>query len=217
MQKAMATITFPVDVDVGIIISLLFIGSLLLLLLLLLVLLLLLLSTIVLYAIFKHRHNCYVDINYLQKRIKVDRGALFSFFQPHLISMEEISARGHSSLLSLTQHMIGIQPICDSVLTLWPPSFDCYNILLPNSLNFPEVLVLGGVVPGSVVDIKLISLAMYASSRANECAYCTSHCCSFAMRRGVDPTILRNLLTEVSKTRSSNDDGSTSTSLSPKE
>jgi len=111
--------------------------------------------------------------------------------------------------------MIGIQPICDSVMTLWPPSFDCYNILLPNSLNIPEV-ILG--VPGSV-DIKLISLAMYASSRANECAYCTSHCCSFAVRRGVDPSILRNLLAEVSSNKKSNgnEDGSTTSSLSPKE
>jgi len=115
--------------------------------------------------------------------------------------------------------MIGIQPIADSVMILWPPSFDCYNILLPNSLNFPEV-ILG--VPGSV-DIKLISLAMYASSRANGCAYCTSHCCTFAVRRGVDPSILRNLLTEVSNNKKSEEDAPTTeddpttTNLSPKE
>lgn len=171
----------------------------------------LLLGLLVLYAIRQHRHNCYVDTNYLQ-RVTVDCGALFSFFQPHLISMDEVASRGYSSLLLLTQQMIGIQPICDSVLTLWPPSFDCYNILIPNSLNIPEVF-LG--VPGSV-DIKLISLAMYASSRASECAYCTSHCCSFAVRRGVDPAILRNLLTEVGKKKRSNDHGSRS-SLSSKE
>jgi hypothetical protein len=103
--------------------------------------------------------------------------------------------------------MIGIQPICDSVMTLWPPSFDGYNILLPNSLNIPEAML---SIPGSV-DIKLISLAMYASSRANECAYCTSHCCSFAVRRGVDPSILRSLLTEVSNNKKSEEDDSTTT------
>eukprot|EP00984_Skeletonema_dohrnii_P011146 scaffold4429_cov81-Skeletonema_dohrnii-CCMP3373.AAC.9 len=188
-------VAFPLSIGMMIIIALL-VTSLLL----------------VLYAISKHRHNHYVDITHLQS-IQFDSGSLFSFFQPHLISINEVSQRGYSSMLSLAQQMIGIQPIADSVMILWPPSFDCYNILLPNSLNFPEV-ILG--VPGSV-DIKLISLAMYASSRANGCAYCTSHCCTFAVRRGVDPSILRNLLTEVSNNKKSEEDDSTTGNLSPKE
>jgi len=121
--------------------------------------------------------------------------------------------------------MIGIQPICDSVLEIWPPALECYAILLPNSLNFPEALLFGAVGGDSMVDGELLSLAMYASSRANECSYCTSHCCSFALRRGVDPMILHNLLKEVSagksrtngEARNDGESNSISNRLSPQE
>ena len=57
-------------------------------------------------------------------------------------------------------------------------------------------MILG--VPGAV-DVGLVSLAMHASSRASQCTYCTSHCCSFAARRGVDPAVLRALLDNDNK------------------
>lgn len=146
----------------------------------------------VFYAVKKHSKPHHVDVTYL-KSMDVDEGCLFSILQPHIVPMEEISSRGYYSVLSLVQHMIGIQPTCDMVLEIWPPAFECYNIIVPNFLNFPAVLF---GAPGAI-DKKLMSLAMYASSRANECAYCTSHCCSFSIRRGVDPMILRNLVKEM--------------------
>jgi len=146
----------------------------------------------VFYALKKHSKPHHVDASFL-KSMDVDQGSLFSILQPHIVPMEEISLRGYSSVLSLVQHMIGIQPTCDTVVEIWPPAFECCNIIVPNFLNFPEVLF---GAPGAI-DVKLMSLAMYASSRANECAYCTSHCCSFSIRRGVNPDVLRDLLKEM--------------------
>mmetsp|Transcript_25557 Transcript_25557/g.46999 ORF Transcript_25557/g.46999 Transcript_25557/m.46999 type:complete len:466 (+) Transcript_25557:109-1506(+) len=152
----------------------------------------------VFYAVKKHSKPHHVETAYLRS-MDVSEGSLFSIFQPHLVPMEVIRSRGYSSVLSIVQHMIGVQPTCDGVLEIWPPAFECYNIIVPNFLNFPEVLF---GAPGAV-DSKLMSLAMYASSRANECAYCSSHCCSFAVRRGVDPTVLRNLLDEMNNEENS--------------
>lgn len=146
----------------------------------------------VVYAVRRHSKPRHEDAEYL-RTIKVPSSSLFSLFQPHLVPIDVIRSRGYSSVLSLVQHMIGVQPTCDMVLEIWPPCFACYNIIVPNFLNFPQSL-LGA--PGAV-DARLISLAMYASSRANQCAYCTSHCCSFAVRRGVDPAALRNMLEEL--------------------
>ena len=60
-------------------------------------------------------------------------------------------------------------------------------------LNFPELLL-----PGYAIS-DVVPLALYASSRANQSFYCTSHCCSFAMRRGVDPTTLEQDLDALMK------------------
>jgi alkylhydroperoxidase family enzyme len=65
------------------------------------------------------------------------------------------------------------------ILEIWPPGFACYNVTVPNFLNLPEALLGLGTKPAN-----LAPLAMYASSRAASCAYCSAHTCSFAMRRG---------------------------------
>ena len=89
------------------------------------------------------------------------------------------------------QHLIGVQPTCDMVLEIWPPAFQCYNLIVPNLLNLPQSILGVGCVRKD-----LIPLSMYASSRANGCAYCSSHCCSYAVRRGVDPSQIKTLLEE---------------------
>ena len=120
---------------------------------------------------------------------------MFPLLQGHLVPMNVVEERGYSSVLSLVQVMIGTRPTCDMALEIWPPAFRAYNIIVPNFLNIPH-MILG--VPGAV-DVGLVSLAMYASSRASQCAYCTSHCCSFAARRGVDPAVLQALLDNDNK------------------
>lgn len=151
-----------------------------------------LLTVAVVYSVKKHSKPRHVDAESLRS-CTVSKDSLFSIFQPHLVDMNEIQKRGYSSVLSIVQHMIGVQPSCDTVLEIWPPCFQCYNIIVPNYLNFPQAIF---NVPGSL-DTRLTSLAMYASSRANQCAYCTSHSCSFAVRRGVNPNALKNLLEDL--------------------
>ena len=50
--------------------------------------------------------------------------------------------------------------------------------MVPNLLNLP-LSVWGFATPPAIV-----GLGMYVSSRAAECAYCSAHTCSFALRRG---------------------------------
>jgi hypothetical protein len=139
----------------------------------------------------------HVDFDQVQN-LKVPNDTIFSLLQPHLVPMHVIKDRGYSSLLSLVNVLIGVQLTCDMALEIWPPAFEAYNVIVPNFLNLPELIF------GLGAPVELVSIAMYASSRANECAYCTSHCCSFALRRGSDPKLFGNDLkgedTSVKKT-----------------
>lgn len=86
----------------------------------------------------------------------------------------------YDPLLKLVNVLIGVIPNCDSVMEIWPTSFKTYNLLVPNLLNLPNSLF----GPKSVK--KMLGLALYESSSAAGCNYCTAHCCSFALRRGLD-------------------------------
>ena len=82
-------------------------------------------------------------------------------------------------VLAVVKEMIGVVPNCDPILEIWPPAFRSYNVLVPNLFNLPNVLFTSRSFKSS------IGLAMYSASRAAACAYCMSHTCSFALRRGV--------------------------------
>jgi hypothetical protein len=84
----------------------------------------------------------------------------------------------YGGLLELVRTLIGVVPNCDPYLEIWPPAFRSYNVMVPNFLNLPA-LIWGLGAPRDV-----LGLAMYASSRAAGCAYCSAHTCSFALRRG---------------------------------
>lgn len=105
------------------------------------------------------------------------------------IEFDELHRR-YRPLLSLVDVLIGVVPNCDRYLEIWPPGFRTYNLMVPNFLNLPASL-LGAGAPKDVV-----GLAMYASSRAASCAYCSAHTCSFALRRGSSD----DALTGVSRT-----------------
>jgi len=70
---------------------------------------------------------------------------IFPLLQRHLVPMNVVEERGYSSVLSLVQVMIGTRPTCDMALEIWPPAFRAYNIIVPNFLNIPH-MILG--VPG---------------------------------------------------------------------
>jgi alkylhydroperoxidase family enzyme len=105
---------------------------------------------------------------------------LIGLLRPKAIPLETLRHR-YGSLLELVRKLIGVIPNCDSYLEIWPPAFRTYNLMVPNFLNLP--LSLWGL--GAPKDI--VGLAMYVSSRSAQCAYCSAHTCSFALRRGTAP------------------------------
>ena len=103
--------------------------------------------------------------------------------EPESIGFDELE-KDYRPLLKLVEQLIGVVPNCDPVLEIWPTGFRSYNLLVPNLLNLPISLV------GQGAPKDLVGLAMYTSSRAAECMYCSAHTCSFALRRGTSPEAL---------------------------
>lgn len=91
--------------------------------------------------------------------------------------------QAYSPLLHLVNALIGVTPNCDPILEIWPIGFRTYNLLVPNFLNLPVSLL------GRRSDKALLGLAMYTASQTAQCAYCTAHTCSFALRRGLSPGV----------------------------
>lgn len=102
---------------------------------------------------------------------------LVDLLEAGAVPFETLHAR-YGSVLELARRLIGVVPNCDPYLEIWPPAFRSYNVMFPNLLNLP-FLVWGLGAPRSTV-----GLAMYVSSRAAGCPYCSAHTCSFALRRG---------------------------------
>src|SRR5687767_7631901 len=97
---------------------------------------------------------------------------------PAAVRLETLHRR-YGALLELVRRLIGVVPNCDPYLEIWPPAFRSYNVMVPNLINLPFFVWGLGAPKGPV------ALAMYASSRAAQCMYCSAHCRSFALRRGV--------------------------------
>ena len=106
---------------------------------------------------------------------------LASLLEQDTVPMETLHQR-YGSLLELVRILIGVVPNCDPYLEIWPPAFRTYNLMVPNLLNLPSAIFGVGGAPTDVV-----GLGMYAASRAAECAYCSAHTCSYALRRGASP------------------------------
>jgi hypothetical protein len=96
------------------------------------------------------------------------------------IPMETLHQR-YGGFLDLVRTVIGVVPNSGPYLEIWPVGFRTCNVMVPNFLNLP-ISLWGLGAPRQVV-----GLAMYAASRAAECAYCSAHSCSFALRRGTPP------------------------------
>lgn len=112
---------------------------------------------------------------------------LVELLKKDAVPFETLHAR-YGSLLELVRRLLGVVPNCDPYLEIWPPAFRTYNVMVPNFLNLP-FLVWGLGAPRSTV-----GLAMYVSSRAAGCAYCSAHACTFALRRGATVEQLRSAL-----------------------
>ena len=93
------------------------------------------------------------------------------------VEFDELHRR-YNPVLQLVNVLLGVVPYCDRYLEIWRPGFRTYNLMVPNFLNLPASLL------GFGASKDLVGLGLYASSRAAECAYCSAHTCTFALRRG---------------------------------
>lgn len=93
------------------------------------------------------------------------------------VEFDELHRR-YNPVLQLVNVLLGVVPYCDRYLEIWRPGFRTYNLMVPNFLNLPASLL------GFGASKDLVGLGIYASSRAAECAYCSAHTCTFALRRG---------------------------------
>ncbi len=100
--------------------------------------------------------------------------------EPDWASREYLD-ENYKPVLAMVRELIGVVPNCNPILEIWPPGFRTFNLLIPNMLNLPASLL------GQGAPKDLVGIAMYASSSAAQCPYCTAHHCSFAIRRGADP------------------------------
>ncbi len=107
-------------------------------------------------------------------------GTLAEELQSAKVDMAQLH-KHYKPMLRLVRELIGVVPNCDPYLEIWPAGFRTYNLLVPNLLNLPASLM------GQGAPKDLVGLAMYVSSRAAECMYCSAHTCSFALRRGATP------------------------------
>src|SRR5688500_10489862 len=101
---------------------------------------------------------------------------LYESLKSSSIGFETLHKNYHP-VLQLVKELIGLIPNCDPVLEIWPAGFKTYNLLVPNLLNLPNTIF------GSRKLKSAMGLAMYSSSKAARCPYCTAHACSFALRR----------------------------------
>ncbi len=100
--------------------------------------------------------------------------------EPERVSGDELE-QSQQPMLRMIRELIGVTPSCDPILDIWPPGFRTFNVLVPSLLNLP------GAMLGQGPAKELVGIALYTSSRASGCPYCTAHHCSFAIRRGANP------------------------------
>jgi alkylhydroperoxidase family enzyme len=111
-------------------------------------------------------------------------GTFAQLLSPDSVDEAELRRRGYGAQLELVRVLLGVVPNAGPLLEIWPTAFRSYNMLVPNFLNLPPLLF------GAGAPKQLVGLAMYVSSRAAGCAYCSAHSCSFALRRGATAATL---------------------------
>lgn len=118
------------------------------------------------------------DVTVLQS-LEIPPDTLFALLQHELVSFDELEIRGYAACVTGVQQLLGLLPNILPALGIWDPALHAYSVLVPNFLNIPHLLF------GSGADSSLVSLSVFASSVAAECAYCATHTSVFAARRGV--------------------------------
>ncbi len=120
------------------------------------------------------------------------QNTLYKHLEPRAPSFADLHKQ-YDPLLQLIKLLIGTVPNCALVLEMYPTAFKSYNMLIGNLLNMPYSLF------GNPTKKRLMGLALYTSSASSGCNYCTAHTCSFALRRGLDESIILGNANEKEK------------------
>jgi alkylhydroperoxidase family enzyme len=99
--------------------------------------------------------------------------------QAHKVPVETLIAR-HGAVATIAKSLLGVVPNTGKYFEIWPPANKMYYFMVPSFLNLPAFMF------GYGAPKELISLALYTSSLAACCPYCSSHTCTFSVRRGVE-------------------------------
>ena len=105
---------------------------------------------------------------------------LATLLRPHAVEPAALEAR-YGAINQLLRRMLGTVPHSGRYMEIWPPAFRTECLIVPNLLDVPFSVF------GLAAPMPLVGLAMYSSSKAAQCMYCTAHCCTFALRRGLSP------------------------------
>lgn len=119
---------------------------------------------------------------------------LASILKKDAIPFEQVKEE-YKPVLGLVKSLIGVSPNSNVLLAIWPATLRTYNLLTPNLLNLPQLLL------GNQSFKTMIGLAVYTSSRASGCPYCTVHTCAFAVRNGVNKEAIVGTVDKVGKTK----------------
>ena len=117
---------------------------------------------------------------------------LYDTLLPVAVNPKELEKK-YKPVLGLVNELLGFLPNADPVLEIWPTAFRTYNLLIPNLMNLPQSLM------GNKELKKMISLAMFFSSRSADCRYCTAHACTFVLRRGGSADLIKSKLSPKEK------------------
>lgn len=117
---------------------------------------------------------------------------LYKHLEPRAPSFATLH-KEYDPILQLIKLLIGTVPNCVLVLEMFPVAFKSYNLLIGNLLNMPFSLF------GNPNKKRLMGLALYTSSSSSGCNYCTAHTCSFALRRGLDESVILGNANEKEK------------------
>lgn len=105
---------------------------------------------------------------------------------PAAVDFDTLRER-HAPFMQLGRRLLGIESNVYPLMEIWPTAFRTYNLMVPNFINVPVPFL--GPKPG----IGLLGTAIFASSRAAGCMYCSAHGCTIALRGGADPELLASI------------------------
>lgn len=115
----------------------------------------------------------------------VDTGnpqTLSDVLRPHGVPFADL--KNNYPFIAILKTLLGVAPNSLTLVALFPPAFATENLIVPALLNLPASMFWAGT------NLRQAGLCMFAASRQSGCQYCTLHCATYSLRRGLPETSL---------------------------